>query len=163
MPKLVIFNAFSLLDRQWKMSQIMHFFGVNFLAWKWEIVTQMNDKLYAGWMDGGRMQMQAWKSDPIDGEEGGREREGGGGGGPQPWKGEGSKRDVHEKGRRGCPSEWRAALKSMSALCDLWQDYYFAVNNFASAAVFVAHPSRISKEGEIVPRLSTTSHYWQGF
>ena len=27
------------------------------------------------------------------------------GGGPQPWKGEGSKRDVHEKGRRGCPSE----------------------------------------------------------
>ena len=71
--------------------------------------------------------------------------------------------DVHERGRRGCPSEWQVALKSMSALCDLWQDYYFAVNNFASAAVFVAHPSRISKEGEIVPRLSTTSHYWQGF
>ena len=162
MPKLVIFNAFSLLDRQWKISQIMHFFGVNFLAWKWEIVTQMNDKLYAGWMDGGRMQMQAWKSDPIDGGEGGRGR-GYMEGRPQPWKGEGSKRDVHEKGRRGCPSEWRAALKSMSALCDLWQDYYFAVNNFASAVVFVAHPSRISKEGEIVPRLSTTSHYWQGF
>ena len=34
MPKLVIFNAFTLLDRQWKMSQIMHFYGVNFLAWK---------------------------------------------------------------------------------------------------------------------------------
>ena len=81
-------------------------------------------------------------------------------GSPQPWKGEGMS---IKRERKGCPSEWRAALKSMSALCDLWQDYYFAVNNFASAAVFVAHPSRISKEGEIVPRLSTTSHYWQGF
>ena len=34
MPKILLFNAFALLCREWKMSQITHFCGVKYLAWK---------------------------------------------------------------------------------------------------------------------------------